>query len=275
MSLLPFDWGDLDLVTVDNQYHKATLSLESGQLLKWEVKNGHKSKDILYHGSSISRTGIPILFPFADSLEKGIYNHTNWPIQRHGFGRNLTWTLENLTEDEVIISLADKDLCDELKQAYPFKFKVYLMLDFSKPSIMTYSIKVENLGEEIMAIAPGIHPYINLKNDQKSTVKIAGIKNFDASKINWESKMDGGMYYDFNKMARVAFPDFTLDIQGKSPDINNCFSQLVIWSQPSSMNDSDFICVESFTRPINGINEDPILIQSGETWKGVLEFKVS
>lgn len=282
MPILPFDWSDLDLVKINNQHHEAVVSLEGGQLLSWKIKNNNKDsegdnnlKEILYHGTTISRTGIPILFPFADSLEKGIYRHTDWPIARHGFGRDLTWTLDSLTDDEVIIVLTHKDLSDELQQAYPFQFKVYLIMDFNQPKTLSYTIKVENLGVDIMAIAPGLHPYLKISDNDKASLKIGGLKDFDATKLNWTTKMEGGLYYDYKGTARIVTDKYSLDIQDKSPNYLNNFQQLVVWSQPATMNDSNFVCIEPFTRSINGINDDPILINSREVWNGILEFKVT
>lgn len=78
------------------------LNLQGGTLLSW-VNNG---QEIFYQGSSEKRSGVPILFPFANPLKNGIFEKSGLPIGQHGFARNSLWKLvsKNIKQKPLVSS---------------------------------------------------------------------------------------------------------------------------------------------------------------------------
>lgn len=260
-----------NLIETENQYSKIKFDLQGGVLLQWTLKD--TNKDIFYNGFDERRSGVPILFPFADNLVKGIYNHTGLEMLRHGFARNLLWSLDRCSEGKIEACISTEDLNDNMKQAYPFDFVCKICMDISKENVLEYKIKVSNKGEKTMAIAPGLHPYFNIDNSQKNQLQIGGLSKFVAKDINWNSELPGGIYFENPGTIKAFMPNGDkLEIIDASVDADNRFSQSVIWSQNIAFPDNNFICIEQFTRPKNGLNDDPILIPEGEEWVGAIKY---
>ncbi len=60
------------------------ISDDGGYVTDWRVKNSEgEFVPILYVGSELKRTGIPILFPYYGPSDSG--------MGQHGFGRKLQW----------------------------------------------------------------------------------------------------------------------------------------------------------------------------------------
>jgi galactose mutarotase-like enzyme len=264
----------LESLSTSNGFSSLQVNLIGGQLLSWQTKDDHDElKEVLYQGSKVNRTGIPVLFPFADPLKNGEFKLTGWKIPRHGFARDCTWSLDNLTEDVLSVCLSSEDLNDELKQAYPFNFNLILYFDISEKNTLNLYLKVTNLDEKIMPIAPGFHPYFPIQNIDKNNLIIGGLKGFE-NKLIPQSTDSDGIYYAWDNPIKAYFPSGKeIEITDKT-ESDNVFENIVVWSQSEANVDCDFVCIEQFTRGLNGINDDPILIDPGEEWIGKISYKV-
>lgn len=254
-----------------------TISTEGAQIVSWQIKNPSNGEieDIFYQGSSFKRTGVPILFPFANPLKDNIFQKSGLIINQHGFGRDFSWRPKdfpaNGTTNKITFILTQEDISDEFKQAYPFKFQAEIGLKLTEKNSLIYTLKVQNNSEENLPIAPGLHPYFAIKHEFKTQLKILEIPEFQAENFAWNSEL-GGDFFNLKGQATCVFPDKTIIIKelSQKPEFEN----LVIWSQNSTKEDYNFVCLEPFTRKTNAINDSPILVPPEEIWEVQLEFEI-
>lgn len=254
------------------RYQQSCLQAQAqgGQVLSWttQLPTG-EIQDLLYQGSSFKRSGIPILFPFADPLEGGVLKYSGQSIPQHGFGRLQTWKISQTTEHSGIMSLDYQDLDAVWQEAFPFDFQVEIRLKLLSVDSLSYGLKVGNRDTKPMPIAPGIHPYFPIKHQHKSEIHVKNLPNPILESIDWEQDSTGTHLPMQNPM-EVVLKDRTISFEQSSLE----FTRLVVWSQPLQSQDYNFVCLEPFSRPTNGINTDPIWIQPGESWQAEVTIKV-
>lgn len=98
----------------------------------------------------------PILFPIVCSVENDTYSvdGREYHLPRHGFARDMEFTLVKQTEDKVVLALHDNE---ETLKVYPFHFNlgVSYRLDGNKIHVVWH---VENTGKSEMHFQIGGHP---------------------------------------------------------------------------------------------------------------------
>lgn len=241
------------------------MNLDGGTVLGWKNKN----EEVFYQGSNDKRSGIPILFPFANPLENDIFQLTGLEIPQHGFARKSLWSLRNISDSVLELSLNYKNIDPTWQKAYPFKFDLNIILDISTPNVLSYCMQVQNLDHKNIPIAPGIHPYFPISHINKMNLQIQTI---NLQKIDWETNSDG-YFFDFDGEIQAQFPNGkTIKIQEISPEKE--FQNIVIWSQNEEKEDFDFVCLEPFTRKSNAINTAPILVRPQEAWEKTIIFEI-
>lgn len=251
---------------------KVVISLYGGQVLSWDVTNeNEKIEQILYKGSSYKRSGIPILFPFANPLKNDVLLVSGKKISQHGFARNCQWELLNKSDSQASLQLSSQNLPQEYKEVYPFEFNLILEVEINHVNTLIYNLVLENTGNTNLPIAPGIHPYFVVDHKLKNTLKIAEIPEFKSAETNWEVQNDG-TFFNFKNHATIQFPDKYLTITETTRPSQ--FENLVVWSQTNSDTDFNFVCFEPFTRQTNAINDNPILVHPEKMWKVSFEFRV-
>jgi|GEM_PF-1054627 galactose mutarotase-like enzyme len=272
-----------NIVQTSYKDSKIVVDLNGGLLLSWEIKD----EEIFYQGSTKRRSGVPILFPFANPLESGIFNISGKQIPQHGFGRDSTWKLKEVSESSITINLTNNDISEEMQAAYPFQFEVTIKVDMNEADNLKYTMEVINLGEQNLPIAPGLHPYFPIQHEHKKDLKIISPTNestnnelsdveedilFDGKAIDWD-KNTNGYFNKFQNQAEIIFQNnkkITITELGEKSEFQN----LVVWSQNLEEKDYNFVCIEPFTRGTNAINDHPILVQPGKTWATTLQFSI-
>lgn len=248
------------------QDREVVVTKNGGQVLSFKNNN----QEILYQGSSDKRTGIPILFPFANPLENNILKLSGREIGQHGFARNSEFEIAQISDSVLELRLTNESISPEMQLAYPYKFELKIIIDLIKENTLIYKILVTNLDQKDLPIAPGIHPYFPLKHEHKSQLEIS---NLDLKNIDWEEPSNG-YFYDWDGLAAINLGSKNLEIK----EISNQkeFQNLVLWSQiPDGNDDFDFVCIEPFTRKTNAINDDPIIVKPGQSWEVGVEFVVN
>lgn len=238
-----------------------SLHPRAGQVKSWS----RDGLQFLYQGSSIKRSGIPILFPFANPLKDDTLSYSNLKLGQHGFGRDVEWTYEQISNSKAKMELYSSDLSPQIRQAYPFEYTASITVEVRQnqnSSYLVYTLSIVNNGTKDMPVSPGLHPYFPIfHNNKKDLIITQDNGPLDMSHIDFKSEMEGN-FFDFNTSS-ITFKDFDLTISSPNKDLKH----LVIWSQPPSKEDYDFICIEEFTRATNGINENPIWIKPNKQWK--------
>lgn len=254
----------MSLISIESGKSKLIVEPNSGQVVQWD----YDGVGVFYQGSTIRRSGIPILFPFANPLKDHILEASGKKIGQHGFGRDFPWQIGEKTGSSIEMILIPRDISPEMHQAYPFDFEAKIKLEFIE-NIFIYTLQISNHGNKPMPIAPGVHPYFPVEHNLKSTLVINNLQGYNLSHIDWD-KESNGYFYNFNESTEIVFPN------GQILQMNQAgqkdFQHLVIWSQTSANLDHDFICIEPFTRGTNAINDNPIMISPKEKWTSCIVF---
>ncbi|HRI20580.1 MAG TPA: hypothetical protein PLA68_06480 [Panacibacter sp.] len=98
----------------------------------------------------------PVLFPIVGGLKDNSYRYkgNTYHLPRHGFARDMVFTVTAQQEDEITFTLLSTK---ETFAKYPFQFvfSINYVLQKNKISV-TYNI--ENTGSETMLFSVGAHP---------------------------------------------------------------------------------------------------------------------
>lgn len=236
-----------------------------GYITSWHVTNPEngKTKEILYQGSSLKRTGIPPLFP--------CWGDSGTDLRKHGFARDVEWTVIRDSGREISMELDSHNIRDITDKEYPKDFLVTINA-ISENNNLYYLMSVKNRGNENMEIAPAVHPYFNVDHKDKRKIKTEAIKGFDASEFDWDNSPPDNDYR-FSKSAKIFLPDRTIEIEDTTS--NNVFKHMVIWSQPMNYPDYNFVCFEPVTGLAGAIKRKEIVVAPGKTWDMKLKFTVS
>ncbi|MCU0417866.1 MAG: aldose 1-epimerase family protein [Cytophagaceae bacterium] len=99
----------------------------------------------------------PVLFPIVGKLKDNryVYKGVTYTLPQHGFARDQSFSLIQLTENEIVLSLkADATTLS----VYPFQFELQIQYQIEKQKVIT-TYKVVNLEEkEVMFYSIGAHP---------------------------------------------------------------------------------------------------------------------
>ena len=98
----------------------------------------------------------PVLFPFVGGVKNKVYRHEGkeYPMNQHGFARDMEFSLVSQSADEVWFALEDTE---ETYKVYPFHFHLEIgyRLEDASVSVMW---KVKNINNTQMHFAIGAHP---------------------------------------------------------------------------------------------------------------------
>lgn len=252
--------------TIHSEGGTATVSPQGGYVTSWKTKHPKTGEltDILYIGKTIKRTGIPILFPqFGDAPS----------MRKHGFGRDSSWAITQQNDASISLTLTDQDIAEDAKKEYSFEFKAVITVSIEANGSLLYSLVVTNTGGYNLPISPGLHPYWAIPHAKKKEFKIDGVSGFDASIFDWDnSPPDTAFAYNGKVTATLPDREITIeDVTTPSPVIKH----IVVWSQPITMDDYHFVCIE----PICGYNNElvtgPILIKPNTVWQMSVRFSAT
>ncbi|HAQ02319.1 TPA: hypothetical protein DEP30_00135 [Candidatus Nomurabacteria bacterium] len=212
------------------------------------------------------RGGIPILFPNAGELDK---NDTFPNLKRHGFAREMDWKRE---ESEVGFK-ESLDSSIEMKEVFPFDFKLTVLGKFENDGSFTLSQEVENMEKEKeMPIAMGLHPYFKVPNTEKGYIKFNCDKGREVED-NIEIWSNGGTVYMDNPNINDEYNLIKVEIPSLGTLVINSsieYEKVWVWS----MAGKDFVCIEPMMRGVNGLIDEPLLIKPGSRFKVSVNFKL-
>jgi galactose mutarotase-like enzyme len=252
-----------DRLILESSKARIGINPEGGYVTRWQVRNlDGEFEDILYVGREIKRTGMPILFPN--------YGESGGDIPTHGFGRSSTWTVEQETDaNKIKLQLTDKDISDQERSVYPYKFETTIEVEAAEDGSLLYSLKIKNTGDEEMPIAPGLHPYWRVFHGDKDRISTIGIEGFEATSFDWDNDPPDNEY-NLSRRAIIVLPYRTITIEDITPDPT--VEKMVVWSQTPQKPDSNFVCFEPITRGDSALANNPIRVPAGREWNMNLRF---
>lgn len=151
--------------TIKNEY--LTVEIHEKGAMLWSMKD-RNGCEYLWQGDAKYWGGkAPNLFPYIGRMTEGKYTlqGKTYFMNRHGFARDMMFEATQVSEREVIFSIADTE---ETYECYPysFEFSVRYQLQENKLSV-TYIVK--NMDEKTMYFSVGGHPGFNVPFEDGTT----------------------------------------------------------------------------------------------------------
>lgn len=149
------------ITTISNSILKASIKHAGAEL--FSIKDNLDNEYIWEGNPDFWGKHSPVLFPIVGTLKNNTYtiNEKEYHLPRHGFARDMEFSLIEKTENKAVFSLKSSE---ETLQKYPFEFELQLIYTLTESSLeLTY--KVINEGKEKMPFSIGAHPAIALPNN--------------------------------------------------------------------------------------------------------------
>ena len=221
---------------------------------------------------NVKRWGLPLMIPNFSRLKDGIFidKHTTLPI--HGFGRNLPWTIVNGEEDTTRLSM-QLSSSDATRPDYPFEFTFKATITLGEETL-TYSLLMENRGDEAMPIAPGLHPYFTVAQQDKAEMVVDSLPGFAVSDFDWE-KSPPDNPYPFPQRVIIAVPHYgTLTIAELPVEGQYVLKNMQVWTEPPTKPDHAFVCFEPSVGSEDALNRpaDRLMIAPRSAREIVVQF---
>jgi galactose mutarotase-like enzyme len=142
------------MITLQNKKLTAQISPKGAELQTLTHTNGINylwSGDATYWGKYS-----PVLFPIVGGLKNDtyIYNNKEYKLPRHGFARDKNFNVEQLSETEVVFTLADDA---DTRNIYPFKFLLQIKYTLND-NTLACTYKVNNPSSILLPFSVGAHP---------------------------------------------------------------------------------------------------------------------
>ncbi|XAH22612.1 D-hexose-6-phosphate mutarotase [Xylophilus sp. GW821-FHT01B05] len=136
---------------------QALVALHGAQVISWRTADGterlYLSPRSVLDGHTAIRGGIPVCFPqFAD----------RGPLPKHGFVRNLPWTLQDMRPADAHTARAVLRLNDDAQSRawWPYAFEANLAVTLA-PGRLRVDFAVQNTGDEAWAFTAALHSYLH------------------------------------------------------------------------------------------------------------------
>jgi galactose mutarotase-like enzyme len=209
---------------------------------------------------NVKRWGLPLMIPNFSRLKDGIFQekHTTLPI--HGFGRTMPWRVIEEEKNRLSMQLLSSDAT---RPDYPYEFTFTATIEAGEGTL-TYTVTMENRGDEPMPIAPGFHPYFAVAQEDKSRIVADGPPGFRIGDFDWVQNIPDKAN-PFPHHVTVQIPHGgTLTIEEIPAHDGYALANMQVWSEPPTRPDSAFVCFEptvgsedALNRPADRLNIAP------------------
>lgn len=207
------------------------------------------------------RGGIPIMFPNAGSLREG----GPYLLKQHGFARNSEWKIDRNVEKEELVEKLEAT--EDTKKVFPYDFLLKIKTKVEKDGSISLIQEATNKEKDKkMPIAMGLHPYFQVPEEKKKEV-LSGLIGKEKADKKFDEWQKGNTVIINNP------EDLKLSVPGLGRikmKASKEYEKIWIWTQP----DQNFICVEPVMRDVEGLVEDPELIEPGESFSGKVNFSL-
>ncbi len=260
-------------ITIENEILKAEIESFGAELKSLVSKNN--SQEYMWEADPAfwGKTS-PILFPFIGKLEDAAYtyNEKKYVADKHGFARDMDYTLVSKEEDRVVLSIESNT---NTLGKFPFPFVLEVEYRLEGASLME-QWRVHNKGNETMYFSVGGHPAFacplmaNGVREGKRTdcfVKLYGVNDRDnvlSTEMNVEKGLLTGDTFPvaLDEVGRFAVAEHRFDkdalifekqgvtkvaladkegVEYVSVEAKSC-PVWGVWSMPTS--DASYVCIE-------------------------------
>lgn len=219
---------------------------------------------------NVKRWGLPLMIPNFSRLKDGMFVEKGTTLPDHGFGRLLPWSVTEQNETSITIRLESNDTT---RINYPFDF-AFTATIMAGEGTLTYTLTMENLGEETMPIAPGFHPYFSIDQEDKPRMIADGPTGFEVSAFQWDTNPpDNPFPFPHQISVEVPHRGILTITELPSPD-GYSLTTMQVWSEPVTAPDHNFVCFEPIVTKEDGLNrpEDRLNIPAGSSQQIILQL---
>lgn len=271
---------------LENEFLYAEISPHWGGMLSKLTSKIDKSpilKDITEDQHPWPHGGIPILFPFAGrTWHQGTVGHYSindkiYELGIHGFIYKKSFEIVTIKPSKILLKYKSNE--SDLK-LFPFPFTLYVEYELRKQSIHM-KLDIINDGNEIMPIAPGLHPFFYCDFATEDSIHITAKKFFKVTSEGnlGESFMDQGECSSLSDknlhnliIANIPSSPAILIFHQKHIKIQsglNC-AFWVLWGKP----EENFICVEPWVSVPDAIHRKKGLIEISPGENSQINFSI-
>ncbi len=247
---------------------------------------------------NVKRWGLPLMIPNFSRLKDGIFQEKGTTLPIHGFGRNLPWTVTEQNETSLIMQLSSSDAT---RPGYPYAFTFSARI-LAGEGTLTYTLTMENRGDDPMPIAPGFHPYFTVAQEQKAALVTDGPPGFAVGDFDWVEHIPDNPYpFPHNMPFRLPEPEARTQSVWESGSRNTdpvhlqfpgrgalsieelpqkgqfALHNMQVWSEPPTKPDHNFVCFEPTVGSEDALNRpaDRLTIEPHSSRIIVLQLKAT
>ncbi|MGL2964662.1 aldose 1-epimerase family protein [Flavobacterium sp. RSB2_4_14] len=148
--------------TISNSILSATINLKGAELIS--LKNHTSNREYIWEGNpEYWGKHSPVLFPIVGTLKNNFYtyNGKTYELTRHGFARDLNFTILNKENDKITFSLQFNETTFTF---YPFKFELQIIYLLNNSELLV-EYKVLNIDNHTIPFSIGGHPAFALNGE--------------------------------------------------------------------------------------------------------------
>jgi galactose mutarotase-like enzyme len=210
------------------------------------------------------RGGIPLLFPSPGKLENGEFTRAGkrGAMKQHGFARDLPWTVTAQTEASVALSLSSSEAT---LKVFPWDFAISLEVVVSDLHLRL-AVRIDNTGNAPLPCGFGIHPYFAVTDKAHAKITTGATRvwnNVTGAFAPFQGFHLGEGETDLHLLDHGS-TESMLSSDGGHVTVRTSpeFGRWVVWTLPGK----EFVCLEPWTTPGNGLNtgEGLLTIAAGE-----------
>jgi galactose mutarotase-like enzyme len=142
------------MISIENDFLIVKAKEEGAELTS--VFNKETNLEYIWQAGKEWAKHAPVLFPIVGQLKDNtyLYNGKSYILERHGFARNLQFTVYNLQSEKIEFILRASG---ETLKIFPFHFELKIIYSIDKNKL-TVKYEVRNTGENKLLFSIGAHP---------------------------------------------------------------------------------------------------------------------
>ena len=152
------------MITIENDQLKVQSKTKGAELDSLYSKE--TNLEYLWNGDAkFWNKKSPILFPIVGTLKENTYYYNNKPynLTRHGFARDMDFSVTAQADDTTTLTLTDSD---ETLRNFPFPFRLDVIYTLESSTVHV-KYRVTNNGSDNMFFSIGAHPAFKVPLDKK------------------------------------------------------------------------------------------------------------
>lgn len=252
----------------------AVIALHGAQVISWNTLDGgehlYLSPHAVWDGQAAVRGGVPICFP---------QFNLRGPLAKHGFARNLPWSLESWLqqEDHVHAVFLLKDDA-QTRTWWPHGFEARLVVQLAEGSLRM-TLDLHNTGADAWSFTGALHSYLRVDDIEQLRLEgLDGLARWDAVR-DLHDVQQGAIHFDGEyDSVFTSSPQRPMILRGLQGGAALGVENSASWGNVVVWNPGAALCAQLKDMPENGYRgmlcveaacvDKPVTLQPGERWSG-------